>query len=159
PLRREVVAVETSLDEAVWAINQGYCLWVGAGVTRQIAGANTSVPLWGSLTDELEAAAGVLIPEHSDFPSRLERCKPGLGEIAFHRFLRVRYYTELCYAVLSQAAAVVDREEFVPENAVCLAALGQMANPIVSFNIEPLSSLLLARPCGAFLLRFQQAIG
>jgi len=150
--------VETSLDDAVWAINEGYCLWVGAGVTRQIAGAKTAVPLWGPLTKELESAAGVLSPEQDDFPSRLDRCKALLGETAFRRFLRVRYYTELCCAVLSQAAAVVDGEEFVPENALCLAALGQMANPIISFNIEPLSSLLLARPCGPFLLRFQQSI-
>ena len=150
--------METSLDDAVWAINEGYCLWVGAGVTRQIAGAKTAVPLWGPLTKELESAAGVLSPEQDDFPSRLDRCKALLGETAFRRFLRVRYYTELCCAVLSQAAAVVDGEEFVPENALCLAALGQMANPIISFNIEPLSSLLLARPCGPFLLRFQQSI-
>ncbi len=151
--------MDTSLDYAIWMINEGYCLWVGAGVTRQLAGAKTSVPLWGRLTEELETASGVFIPEEGDFPSRLGKCKALLGETAFHGFLRARYYTELCCAVLSQAAAVIDGEEFVPENAVCLAALGQMANPIISFNIEPLSSLLLARPCGPFLLRFQQRIG
>lgn len=150
---------EVSLDEAVWAINQGYCLWVGAGVTRQLAGGETSVPLWSTLTKELESAAGIPSPEQGDFPSRLDRCKAMLGETAFRSFLRERYYTKLCCAVLSQSVAVVDREQFVPDGAVCLAALGQMANPIVSFNIEPLSSLLLARPCGPFLLRFRQAIG
>jgi hypothetical protein len=155
----EVVPVEKSLDEAVWAMNEGYCLWVGAGVSRQIAGGKASVPLWGALTKELESAAGVLSAEEDDFPTRLDRCKAHLGEAAFRRFLRERYYTELCCAVLSQAAATLDGEEFVPENAVCLAALGQMANPITNFNIEPLSSLLLGRPCGPFLLRFQQSIG
>jgi len=60
---------------------------------------------------------------------------------------------------LSQAAELADAEDFLPDNLRALAALGQLANPIVSFNIEPVSSLLLARPAGPVRILFQQPLG
>jgi len=40
----------------------------------------------------------------------------------------------------------------IPQRLRELASLGQLANPIVSFNVEPLSSVLLARPGGPIRL-------
>ncbi len=147
------------LAEAVWGLESGYCLWIGAGLTRQVAAGHTVVPLWDQLTLELESAVGIENDERSDFPNRLDRCMTLLGESAFCHFLRERYYTSLCEALLLQAATLTDSEDFLPDSVRAVAALGQLANPIVSFNIEPLSSLLLARPGGPVRIVFQQAQG
>ncbi len=77
----------------------------------------------------------------------------------FRSFLRERYYTQLCGALLSQAITLLDADDFVPDGARAVAALGQLANSIISFNIEPLSSLLLARPAGPVRILFQQPQG
>src|SRR5215216_3120567 len=103
------------LDEAVWALEAGYCLWVGAGLTRQVAAGHTAVPLWDQLTLELESAAGIESDQSSDFPDRLDKCMTLLGESAFGHFLRERYYTSLCEALLLQAASLLDSEDFVPD--------------------------------------------
>jgi hypothetical protein len=82
-----------------------------------------------------------------------------LGEGVFRAYLRARYYTQLCEALLSQAATRLDAGEYVPDQVRSVAGLGQLANPIISFNIEPLPSLLLARPAGPVRLAFRQPEG
>jgi len=143
------------LQEAVCMLERGYCLWVGGGLTRKAAASHADVPMWPQVTQEMESAAGLQASCKEDFPTRLERCFNALGESEFESFLRERYYTELSEALLSQAGDCVEDEDFVPDNARALAALGQLANPIVSFNIEPLSSVLLARPAGPVRILFQ----
>jgi hypothetical protein len=96
----------------------------------------------------MEATAGVDAPVDEDFPTRLDRCAARLGHKRFQSRLRERYYTQVAESLLSQALELVEAEDFVPEPIRSLAALGQCANPIVSFNIEPISSLLLGRPAG-----------
>jgi hypothetical protein len=151
--------MEMPLSDAAWALESGYCLWVGAGVTRQIAGDQAVVPLWSQLTSDLESAAGLPSGGAQDFPQRLDKCMTALGDKAFRRFLRERYYTLLSADVLTQASAAMDRGELVPDKVRAVAALGQIANPIVSFNIEPLSSILLARSAGPARIAFQQPSG
>jgi len=152
------------LAKAVWNLEEGYCLWIGAGLTRQVAAGRAAVPLWDELTLELESAAkesaaGIEIDESSDFPNRLDKCMTVLGESAFCQFIRERYYTSLCEALLLQADTLNDSKDLLPDSVRAVAALGQLANPIVSFNVEPLSSLLLGRPGGPVRVLFQQAPG
>lgn len=151
--------MEMELGEAVWGLEGGYCLWVGAGLTRQVASGQAAVPLWDELTRELESEAGVRSSKRKDFPNRLDACASVLGEARFRRFLRERYYTNLCGALLSQALRSLEAEDFVPDCVRAVAALGQLANPIVSFNVEPLSTLLAARPAGPVRILFQQPPG
>jgi hypothetical protein len=155
----EEYPMEMALRDALWALETGYCLWVGAGLTRQVAAGHTAVPLWDQLTRELESAAGVRSGDKGDFPNRLDRCVKLLGESVFRSFLRERYYTQLCEGLLSQAITLLDAEDFLLDSARAIAALGQLANPIISFNIEPLSSLLLARPAGPVRIMFRQPQG
>ncbi len=124
-----------------------------------MASGHTAVPLWDELTLELESEAGVHSGDKKDFPHRLDECVTLLGESVFRSFLRERYYTEFCCALLSQAVTLLDSEDFVPDSVRAVARLGQLANPIVSFNIEPLSSLVLARPAGPVRILFQQPQG
>jgi hypothetical protein len=148
------------LRDAVWALEAGYCLWVGAGVTRQLAaGDPAAVPLWGDLTRKLESAAGLPRDAEGDFPRRLDACLSVLGEREFRSILRRRYYTQLCATVMSQTARLLETDRYFPEHVRPIAALGQLANPIISFNIEPLSSALLARSAGPARILFQQPAG
>ena len=151
--------MEMKPAEALWALEGGYCLWVGAGLTHQVAAGQAAVPLWDQITTELEAEAGIRGDGQADYPRRLDRCMASLGEARFRSYLREQYYTQLCEALLVQALASIDAEDFVPDGVRAVAALGQLANPIVSFNIEPLSSLLLARPAGPIRIVFQQPVG
>ena len=152
--------MSVSLTEAIWALETGYCLWVGAGLTRQVAANSHSVPLWGEITAELESKAGLPPGSDSeDFPHRLDKCFAALGEPVFRGLLRERYYTQLSVDLLSQASKSTDSKDPFPENLRAVAALGQLANPIVSFNIEPLSTILLARPASPVRLLFQSKAG
>src|SRR6185436_7221230 len=145
-MMRSLSTGQRTVKDALWELEGGYCLWVGAGVTRQVVAGHADVPLWAQLTEEMEATAGVDAPVDEDFPTRLDRCAARLGHKRFQSRLRERYYTQVAESLLSQALELVEAEDFVPEPIRSLAALGQCANPIVSFNIEPISSLLLGRP-------------
>lgn len=136
-------------NEAVLVMEEGFCLWVGAGLSKQISGGYADVPLWEQITSDMEKDAGLVdIIENIDYPNRLQKCYDAVGHKDFHKILRKKYYTELCKAILIQADDRVNLEDFIPTQIRQLAALGQLANPIVSFNIEPISSLLLSRPGG-----------
>src|SRR5688572_21707698 len=109
--------MDMELTQALWALEEGYCLWVGAGLTRQVAAGYAAVPLWDQITLELESTAGIQSGENKDFPSRLDRCLTVLGENEFRKFLRERYYTHLCVALLSQTIRSLGGEDYVPDNA------------------------------------------
>jgi hypothetical protein len=136
------------LYEATTVLEEGFCLWVGAGLTLQIASGHASVPLWPKVTQEMERTFELAERSDPEYPERLDKCRRRAGDEQFRRFLRERYYTGLSAGLLTSAAQHLDRADFVPRATRQVAALGQLANPIVSFNIEPLSSLLLARPGG-----------
>ena len=155
-----MVKPHAQLGEVVPFLEAGYCLWVGAGVSRQVASGHAEVKLWEQLTTEMEKEAGVAAPEGDvDLPGRLDRCLAEKGEDWFRGYLREEYYTRLAEGLLSQALECVERDDFVPGHLRAIAALGQLANPIVSFNIEPFSSVLLARPGGPVRLLVQQPEG
>lgn len=135
--------------EATVVLEEGYCLWVGAGLTRQITGGRTKAPLWPEITQALESQAGLPLRNDNKYPERLQICFDRVGEAAFQKILRDTYYTQLCLALMTYAAELSNSEEptgFIPNEARQVAALGQLANPLVNFNIEPLSSILIARP-------------
>ncbi|HEV3209878.1 MAG TPA: SIR2 family protein [Chthoniobacterales bacterium] len=123
----------------------GYCLWVGAGVTKQLW---QGALQWDELTKKLEDLADLAADQSAPYPERLQLCSEKLGADEFRKWLRKIYYTELCEAMLRRAARSLGENRLVPPEAYGIAALGQLANPIVSFNIEPFSSTLLSRPAG-----------
>ena len=137
-------------------LDAGCCLWVGAGLTAQIAGSPQNPPQWkelippqwDKLTSHLEAASYLITHRELDYPTRLDQCSQRLGTSAFQAFLRKTYYTDLSLILLRQAQRALQTNDFIPPEVRQVACLGQIANPIVNFNIEPLSSILLARPAG-----------
>ena len=134
-----------NLGRAKAKLDDGYCLWIGAGVTKQLW---QDALQWDELTKNIAARAGLAEDRSSQFPERLKHCADKLGPGVFRRHLRKIYYTDLCEAMLRRATQSMNDENGIPPEVRKVAALGQLANPIVSFNIEPFSSTLLARPAG-----------
>jgi SIR2-like protein len=128
-------------------MDTGFCLWMGAGVTVQIAGSPKHAPQWPQLTSELERLCKIG-GSGGTYPERLEACAKELGDDAFHAELRHRYYTQLGMVLLERARQCLDEVDFIPHEIRQVASLGQAANPIVNFNIEPLTSILISRPAG-----------
>jgi len=126
-------------------LDDGYCLWVGAGVTKQLW---QGALQWDELTKSIEARAGLTEGRSAQFPERLQLCADKLGPDVFRTYLRKIYFTDLCEAMLRRAVQSLNDGDGIPPEIRKVAALGQLANPIVSFNIEPFSSTLLARPAG-----------
>jgi hypothetical protein len=73
------------LDRAKNRLQDGYCLWVGAGVTKQLW---PGAPQWGELTKKLEALAELADDCSLQYPERLGRCSDKLGSDMFRKHLR-----------------------------------------------------------------------
>ena len=84
-------------------------------------------------------------PHHADFPSRLDRCLRVLKRNGFQTAIRERTIAPLARNLL-KAQDALGKE--LPSQARELAALGSLANPIVNFNVEALTSRALAEPGG-----------
>jgi hypothetical protein len=140
--------MDLGLASAYGAMDTGFCLWIGAGATVQIAGSPQHAPQWPELTRQLEQLAGVKAAPGAPYPDRLEACAAALGDTLFLAELRRRYYTDLGMVLLRRGNDLLDAEDCIPHGIRQLAALGQAANPIVNFNIEPFSSVLISRPAG-----------
>ena len=134
-------ALETMFED-------GFALWVGAGVTHWISGAEgqSPVPLWGKLAELLENEADLAPPqEEFSFPQRMERVRRKLGLVRFQSGLRKATLVRAANSFLSASWSLAHNGvPPIPARARQLASLGRMANPIVSFNIETLTSLALA---------------
>lgn len=133
---------------------RGYCLWIGSGVTKHLTGANTSPsPSWEQLVDLLEASAQIDCPNFDcTFTERLEVVREKLG--------RVRFQKELRKAIIKPVVETVTliakdhRDPFsMPPVAKQISCLGMVANSIVNFNIESITSVLLAHPGGPYVIK------
>jgi hypothetical protein len=137
------------LDEAWFALESGFCLWVGAGLTKQILGLRRdNAPEWGDLTEDLERMFGLAEHNELGFPERLQLCWEA-NKDGDRNYLRQRLYIQICKDLLELSFEFnKNPTNFIPAQIREVAGLGQLANPLVSFNVEPLSSLLLGRPAG-----------
>jgi hypothetical protein len=118
------------LDRAKNNLKDGYCLWVGAGVTKQLW---HDAPQWDELTKKMEAHAKLAEGPLGQYPERLQRCSDKLEPDVLRKYIRKIYYTNLCEAMLRRAAKSIDDGDGIPPELRKVAALGQLANPIVSF--------------------------
>lgn len=139
-----------------------YCLWVGAGISCQLArSGDATMRDWTGLVEYIEAQAGIVSQIKDDLPWRLRECQKKIGMTRFQRYLREELFVKLCEAIIKAAqerrtTGCVYSTEFRQ-----IASLGFRANPIVSFNIEHLSSIALARaggPCETRCFRMQPCL-
>jgi hypothetical protein len=141
-------AADSSLEGALRLLQrEGFCLWVGAGVSVHLGAVGGSViPGWKALVEELEKSAGLQPPKfETDFPSRIEVCLRKLNRNTFQSQLRSTILHRLAQAIVEGQDT---HKTNVPEQARELAHLGSLANPIVNFNIEMLTSNAIAAPGG-----------
>ena len=137
--------------ELLLDLETGICLWIGAGVTKHLAkGIGADIPDWNSLTTTLERKAHIVsAPDaQSSNPRRLNACMRKLGAATFRREVSRHLYGALCAALAKYAHDHRGQLAEPPRVAFELAALGWLANPIVNFNVETLTSSLIARPAG-----------
>ena len=133
---------------ALQTISRGHCcLWVGAGIAVHIGGpGSTGVPSWLELVDALEREAAVQPPPGlTDFPPRLDMVLTKIGRVSFQRELRQRILTPLARSIVDVWRTT---RKTPPDVIVALAHLGTLANPIVNFNIETISSQALVAGSG-----------
>jgi len=147
PVTADLATVIDTLGD----LETGICLWIGAGVTKHVAlSIGGAVPDWNALTSELEVRAGIAgnSAGSSSNPERLHACLESLGASTFRHAVSRYIYGELCVALARFAHSNRGRLAEPPQSALQLAALGWLANPIVNFNVETLTSYLVARPGG-----------
>lgn len=125
--------------------DRGYCLWVGAGIGVHASSAgNEKVPTWAALAENLELAAELDHQSDLSLPERLDLVLHALGRERFQRELRERIYDPLARSLLEAARTCgKNQADPIPREVRQLARLGARANPIVNFNVEPMTSLLL----------------
>ncbi len=143
------------LKEALTVLaRDGYCLWVGAGVTKQLSSAGDELAYdWHELVERLELTAGLTAPVFpATLPERIQVIESKLGRVAFQKRLRELLMTRLAESIMQ--AAEKDLKEFhIPGAVRQIAHLGTMASQIVNFNIETWTSAILAGSSGPFAIK------
>lgn len=147
-----------NLDNAISLMknhSSGYCLWVGAGVSIHLGGRNESgenrVPGWDDLVKRLGGS-----PNTYDFPKELSVVKSRHGRTRFQQLLREQIIVSIRESIIDSARKWNTPENCVPTVARQIAQLGVPANPIVNFNIESVTSTILAFPGGPYTLKFHE---
>lgn len=138
---------DISLDTAFDLVRSDYCLWVGAGLTSHLCrAAGIRGPGWAELTAELERTCKVSPSPASNYQVRLGTCLDKIGWKDFQQRLREHLLLPACVSVMKLAVEGAKSGAWQPTVAEDIMRLGYSANPIVSFNIESLTSILLAYP-------------
>ncbi len=136
--------------------SKSYCLWVGAGVTKHLTEGRS--PSWEELVKELEVRAELVSPDFDcSFTERLEVVKSKLGRALFQKELRKTIIIPLTESV-AQIAKNFSEPFSMPPAAKQIACLGTVANSIVNFNIESITSVLLAKPSGPYQIKVFQPL-
>lgn len=126
----------------------------GSQDTRHLTrGSSLSSPSWEQLVDLLELSAQIEYP-YSDlsFTERLEEVKEKLGRVQFQKELRKAIIISTVEAVI-RLAKKYQTPFSMPPLARQIYCLGMVANSIVNFNIESITSVLLARPGGPYVIK------
>jgi hypothetical protein len=134
-------------DEALEKLRGGYCLWIGAGVDVHLGtDGKEPVPGWAEVVKKLELGAGLCDPPSGlPFADRIERCLGAMRRLDFQRKLRGLVVRPLAKALVDAANVRTEGLDVLPASVRQIAHLGTIANPIVNFNVETLSSQLVQR--------------
>lgn len=142
-----------NLKESINLLNsQGYCLWVGAGVSSYLStGTHINIPTWETLVGELEKMANIKSPSiPATLPERFELILSHLSTYTFRQKIRELVLKKVSEAVVAHAEINGDN---VPEPIIRIAKLGFLANPIINFNVEILTSRILAAGGGHYSIK------
>lgn len=142
-----------TLEQSINYLNrQGYCLWVGAGVSAFLA-TDTSVviPTWTNLVELLEKESNINPPTiPATFPERLEVVLSKFNSFTFRQRLRELILKRVSSAVIAQTENYDDN---IPKTIRCIAKLGFLANPIINYNVEAITSQILSIGGGHYSIK------
>lgn len=94
--------------------SDGYCLWVGAGVSLHLAG-SYKLPLWPELIKGLQAETS--IKNHvGEYPDQLFQLLKVVGRTRFQRYLRENILEEISKGIIEQARIHHTPETCVPDS-------------------------------------------
>lgn len=144
-----------NLDEALSLMcHKGYCLWIGAGVTIHLTSESTEPTwTWEQFVERLENISKLKVSDFKcSLPKRLEVVQSKLGREMFQKAVRTTLILSLVNSVIS-IAKQYSSPFTIPPAVQQIACLGTLANSIVSFNIESITSFLLAKPGGPYLIK------
>lgn len=133
-----------------------YALWIGNGVTLQLAqcgNGDSSDLLFSQILHRIEEGAGIKTKQGIEAPERLQKCKQSLGSASFQRQLRKELYERLRKHLEHATRSFPQDGKGVPAAFRSIATLGQLANPIVNFNIEHFTSFAIALSGGPIACR------
>jgi hypothetical protein len=138
----------------------GYCLWVGAGITFQLTSGfiDSKVMLWSGLVSEMENAAGLIQEQEAamSYAERLGHVQDVLGQEVFQQQLRKSFLLPLCESLNRVEKFRLTNPNEFRRRLNPIMKLGYLANPIVNFNIEHYTSVLLAFPFDYWITSFKQ---
>lgn len=133
-------------DEVVELARNGFCLWLGAGVSLQLSsGTNVKVPLWSKLVEQLESEIDLdkTSTDCLSLPERLNLVLGNLGRHDFQRRLRMMLAVPVAKAAICHLEKWIEDGE-IPQILDQLALFGALSTSVVSFNVESVSSRLVA---------------
>lgn len=137
---------DDALAEKLAALGtSGFCLWTGAGLGMQIgAVAGETIPSWEMLVEDVERECG-MENAYADLPfaERLEIARRYFGLHEFQRELRLRCLIPTARAIIFLIEQWIAERE-VPPLLDQLTLLGSLASSVVNFNIESVSSRVIA---------------
>jgi hypothetical protein len=112
------------------------------------------LPGWPEIVTTLEHEANLKHPAYDgSLPERLEVVYRALKVKPFQQALRQSLLCSLATSVIKAALQYAPLPDPVPIQVRQLARLGTLANPIVNFNIETLTSSVIASPGGPFWIK------
>ncbi len=154
----EVKIISPEDEDIIRRLRDGFCLWIGAGITKHLSNINRQkteiTPSWEELINELAEAGR--IPYKLDgftYSQRLGIIRRKLGYGLFQILLREKILLRLAQAIVNYVEGVDSPATIIPKEIIHLAKLGYWANPIVNFNIETITSDAIAGPGGPLLIK------
>ena len=140
------------IQNALRSLSNGYCLWIGAGVTRYMGeGTEIIIPLWSDLVNVLEESYNIKRSEIDlTNQERLQKIFSSSNYYKFRKEIRKHILNTTARAIIKQAEF---HKELIPTCITNISRLGLKADPIINFNFETFSSYALSIGGGPYEIR------
>lgn len=142
-----------NLQESINFLNrEGFCLWVGTGISSYLStDTDIKIPTWKNLVEELEKTSDIIPPNiPATLPERLEIILSHINLYTFRQRLREMILKQVSLAIIAHAEKYRD---IIPKTLKTIAKLGYLANPIINFNVETLTSQILSIGGGHYSIK------
>ncbi|OGU41640.1 MAG: hypothetical protein A2X61_12695 [Ignavibacteria bacterium GWB2_35_12] len=141
-------------------LKDGYCLWVGAGIDIYLSSiSDLKLPTWEKLISNLEAMVeketgkDYSVNKSYKYFERFQIIQNRLSIDTYQSYIYNEIFLKLSASIIKAEEELNKTGELFPKIINNIAKLSHLANPIVNFNIEYLSSIALALPGGEYAIK------